>query len=274
MYLALVRRLSPGALAQALEPRLSPGQRGLPSTPSMRRLVVVKGGLGSRFRCWDVRPGFHPHSFDVALDAVLYEVRSHDAALSVSASPGRAWTRSRRELGRSLRCCDFLNPPPLDSTFLLRAAFLNPPSAQRFYFRSPTSLLLESLLSKRSFQNVHSRALSLNTLFPETLLLETLLLKTLFSKLIAPILDGRLRVGLVNSSGKRDRRPRPAATAGASARLVCAPPPRSLCASRSGRRAPPSANPSAVSPSLRRDIPECIANIAPTVAAIIGHRSW
>ena len=24
--------------------------RGLPSTPSMRRLVVVKGGLGSRFR--------------------------------------------------------------------------------------------------------------------------------------------------------------------------------------------------------------------------------
>ena len=79
---------------------------------------------------------------------------------------------------------------------------------------------------------------------------------------------------LAGSSGKTDRSPHPDATAGASAQPVCAPPPRSLCASRKGRRVPPIPVPSAASPNLPRDIPECIANIAPAVAAIIGHRFW
>ena len=79
---------------------------------------------------------------------------------------------------------------------------------------------------------------------------------------------------LAGSSGKTDRSPHPDATARASAQPVCAPPPRSLCASRKGRRVPPIPVPSAASPNLPRDIPECIANIAPAVAAIIGHRFW
>ena len=87
--------------------------------------------------------------------------------------------------------------PSLNSTFLLRAAFLNLLSTQRSCFTPPSLLFFETLLSRHAlsrnalskslFQNVHSRMLFLETLF----------LKTLFSKLIAPILDGRFQVRLV-----------------------------------------------------------------------------
>ena len=67
--------------------------------------------------------------------------------------------------------------PSLNSTFLLRAAFLNLLSTQRSCFTPPSLLFFETLLSKRSlldmpfletkslFQNVHSRMLFLETLF-------------------------------------------------------------------------------------------------------------
>ena len=82
--------------------------------------------------------------------------------------------------------------PSLNSTFLLRSAFLNLPSTQRSCFTPPSLLFFETLPSRH--------ALSRNALskcsFPNALSCNAFL-KTLFLKLIAPILDGRFRVRLV-----------------------------------------------------------------------------
>ena len=80
-------------------------KRGLPSTPSMRRLVIVKGGV----RNFPADGMFDRASIRTRLastDAVLYEVRSHDAALSVSASrAGRGLAVAANSVC-PLRCCD------------------------------------------------------------------------------------------------------------------------------------------------------------------------
>ena len=122
----------------------------------MRRLVIVKGGTREFSADGMLRPGFHPHSFDVAWDAVLYEVRSSGAALSVSASAGRARTRSRRELGLSLRCS--IPDPSPDTTIPASAASGRLRFEGRQGARSGDPLSLLSVLRFRSARSRPGRA--------------------------------------------------------------------------------------------------------------------
>ena len=228
---------------------------------------------------------------------MLYEVRSSGAALSVSASADRTWTRSRRELGLSLCAVTIPQPPSIRRSSFpasIRRSYV-PASIRRSFLRSGISRLtaatrvvgrrLVPVIPFPSYKSCsqigpeQSRARRARRSEPWTARTDLESCQQRERGFAAR--SGLLRFAflsaslpLAGSSGKTDRSPHPDATAGASAQPVCAPPPRSLCASRKGRRVPPIPVPSAASPNLPRDIPECIANIAPAVAAIIGHRFW